>query len=361
MPAGTVQHFASPQRIVVEVVRQHVEQAAFLWAQRDTWSQEDPPDETVIAEIGQRLEINLDGLRIAATAAWPFVDRQLEDFSDKGEFFVAGWMAIEQEDAKRVESTIEAARKAEERRGLIGALSWHKPQKIGKFVRDWLGAHDALLRYFGVAACLAHGVDPKQLLGRLVRDPDADTRALSLRLAGKLKRTDLAREMIAELEAADKGARLWAGWALTELGSGDLARAELRSSAVAGGSDALTALRAAVKAGPENGVRAWLGGLMKSPKTAPVAVRGLGMLGDHTVLPWLIERMKEPALAVAAGSSFLELFPLARKEAKLFAIDAAHIGPDFAKHFGDDQATLLLADEVGTWAKTHAQSIARPG
>ncbi|TIP89026.1 MAG: hypothetical protein E5X63_04540 [Mesorhizobium sp.] len=270
-------------------------------------------------------------------------------------------MAIEQEDAKRVESTIEAVRQADERRGLVGALSWHKPQKIGKLVRDWLRAHDALLRYLGVAACAAHAVDPKQLLERLVRDPDADTRALSLRLAGKLKRTDLAREMVAELEAADEGVRLWAGWALTELGSGDLARAELRSSAVADGFEALTALRAAVKAGPEKEVRAWLGGLMKSPQTAPVAVRGIGMLGDRTVLPWLIERMKEPTLAAAAGSSFLELFPVAREETKLFANDAAQIGPDFAKHFGDNQATLLLADKVETWAKTHAQPVARPG
>ncbi|MER8796211.1 HEAT repeat domain-containing protein [Mesorhizobium sp. M0814] len=361
MASVSAQLIASPQRIAVEVVRQHVEQAAFLWAQRDTWSLEDPPDEAVIAEIGQRLEINLDGLRIAGSAAWPFVDRQLADFPDKGEFFVAGWMAIEQEDAKRVDSTIEAGRQAGERRGLVGAFSWHKPQKIGKLVRDWLGAHDALLRYLGVAACVAHGVDPKRLLERLVRDPDSDTRALSLRLAGKLKRTDLAQEMEAAMQAEDDAVRLWAGWALTELGSGDLARAELRSSAVAGGSDALSALRAAVKAGPEKEVRAWLGGLMKSSQTAPIAVRGIGMLGDRAVLPWLIERMREPALAVAAGSSFLELFPVAREETKLFANDAAQIGPNFAEHFGDDQPALLLADKVETWAKTNARPIARAG
>ncbi|RWO33500.1 MAG: hypothetical protein EOS10_07350 [Mesorhizobium sp.] len=350
MASAAAQLFAPPRRIATEVVRQHVEQAAFLWAQRDTWSLEDPPDEAVIAEIGQRLEINLDGLRIVGSAAWPFVDRQLEDFPDKGEFFVAGWMAIEQGDAKRVESTIEAARQAEERRGLVGALSWHKPQKMGKLVRDWLGAHDALLRYLGVAACAAHDVDPKRLLGRLVRDPDADTRALSLRLAGRLKRTDLTQEMAAAMQAEDDAVRLWAGWALTELGYGDLARAELRKAATAGTPDALAALRAAVKAGPEKEVRAWLGGLMKSSDTAPVAVRGIGMLGDRSVLPWLIKQMRKPELATTAGAAFLELCAEARDDDDLFTTDPVALGPEFLHYFGDATPRMPMADKVMEWS-----------
>lgn len=341
--------FTPPHRISAEVVRQHVEQTAFLWAQRDTLSLEDPVDQGVVAEIGQRVEINLDGLRIAGAAAWPFADRLLEDFPEKGEFFVSGWMAIEQADAKRLETSIEAARRAEERQGLVGALAWHKPQKIGKLVRDWLGAHDALLRYLGVAACVAHDVDPKQLLGRLVRDPDADTRALSLRLAGRLKRTDLAQEMKAAMQAQDDAVRLWAGWALVEISSADLARAELRKAAAAGGLDALAALRAAVKAGPEKEVRAWLGGLMKSSDTAPVAVRGIGMLGDRSVLPWLIERMREPDVAVAARGAFLDLYPEAREETRLFTSDPSELGPVAAKRFEDRVVRLALPDKVKAW------------
>jgi uncharacterized protein (TIGR02270 family) len=349
MASPATQILASPQRIAAEVVRQHVEQAAFLWAQRDTWSLEDPPDEAVIAEIGQRVEVNLDGLRIAGAAAWRFVDQQLEDFPDKGEFFVAGWLAIEHGDAKRVESAIEAARQAEERRGLVGALSWHKPQKIGRLVRDWLGAHDAFKRYLGVAACAAHNVDPKQFLGRLVHDPDADTRALSLRLAGQLKRGDLTQEMAAALKSEDDAVRLWAGWALTELGSGDLARAELRKAATAGIPGALAALRASIKAGPEKEVRAWMGGLMKSVSTAPLAVRGIGMLGDRSILPWLIQRMKEPYVAVAACAAFLELFPEAREETKMFTIDPTELGPAFAKHFEDEVVSVAMPDRVEEW------------
>lgn len=349
MTSAGEQLFAPPRRIAAEAVRQHVEQAAFLWAQRDNWGQEDPPDETVIGEIGQRVEVNLDGLRIAGAAAWPAAERQLDDFPDKGEFFVVGWMAIEQGDATRIDQTVAAAKELDERRGLVGALTWHQPPKIGHLVRDWLVAPDAFKRYLAVGACLEHGVDPRQLLARLVKDADAQARAFALRLAGRLKRADLAREMAAALESEDEIVRLWAGWALTQLGSGDLARVELRKAAVAGGPDALIALRAAIKAGPEKDVRAWMGGLMQSVATAPLAVRGIGMLGDRSILPWLIERMKEPHVAVAACAAFLELFPEAREETKLFTIDPTELGKEFAKHFEEDVVRVALPDRVEEW------------
>lgn len=349
MASAVEQLFAPPRRIAAEAVRQHVEQAAFLWAQRDTWTLDDPPDEAVINEIAQRIEVNLDGLRIAGAAAWPAAERQLDDFPDKGEFFVVGWMAIEQDDATRVDQVVAAAKELDERRGLVGALAWHQPPKIGHLVRDWLVAPDPFKRYLAVGACLEHGVDPRQSLARLVNDPDAPTRAFALRLAGRLKRADLAREIAAALQSDDDVVRLWAGWALTELGSGDLARAELRKAACKGGADALIALRTAIKAGPEKDVRAGMGALMQSAATAPLAVRGIGMLGDRSVLPWLIERMKEPYVAVAACAAFLELFPEAREETKLFTVDPAELGPEFAKHFEDDVVTVAIPDRVEEW------------
>ena len=164
-----------------------------------------------------------------------------------------------------------------------------------------------------------------------------------------LGRKDLVADLRDALDADDAGVRLWAGCALTELGRGDLASAALRKAAVAGGPDALFALRAAVKAGPERDVRAWMGGLMQSPATAPVAVRGVGMLDDQSVLPWLIERMREPQVAVAAAVAFLELFPEAREETKLFTTDPEELGPAFARQLEYDVVTLAVPDRVEAW------------
>ncbi|WP_246677247.1 MULTISPECIES: HEAT repeat domain-containing protein [unclassified Mesorhizobium] len=340
-----------PERpIVPHVVRQHAEQAAFFWAQRDTLFMEDPPDLSVIAAVDGRLEANLDGLRIAGSAAWPFVVASYEDFPEKGELFLYTWLAIEQGNGRRLAEAVAFGRQSEEARGLVGALAWHKPKTIAPLVRDWIGADDAFKRFLGVSACLGHDVDPKQLLARLVRDPDGRVRATSLRLAGRLKRSDLTPELRMALEDGEERPRFWAAWALAELGSGDLASSELRKMAVAGGPDAITALRAAIKAAPEKDVRGWMGGLLKSPETAPLAVRGAGMLGDRTILHWLLHQMRNPALAVAAGAALLELFPEAR-DADLFTTEPSQAGKVFEDHFGDDVAKVPFADKVKEWMK----------
>lgn len=340
---------APKRRIVPDVVRQHAEQAAFFWAQRDTLMGDDPPDLDVVSGVDRRLEANLDGLRIAGPAAWPFIVAAYEDFPEKGELFLYGWMAIEQNDGRRVAEAVEFSRQSEDdARGLIGALAWHKPGTIALLVRDWIGTPDAFKRFLGVSACLGHGVDPKQMLARLVRDPDVRVRAASLRLAGKLKRADLAHELRNALSDQEETPRFWAAWSLTELGAGDIASPELRKVAAGGGPDALAALRAVVKAGSEQDVRAWMGDLLKNPQTAAIAVRGSGMLGDRTVLHWLIRQMRTPALSVAAGAALLELLPEAR-EADLFTTDPSHVGPAFEEHFGDAVARVPFADKVKAW------------
>jgi uncharacterized protein (TIGR02270 family) len=343
---------APERRIVPDVVRQHAEQAAFFWAQRDTLMMEDPPDLDVVAGVDRRLEANLDGLRIAGPAAWPFIVAAYEDFPEKGELFLFTWMAIEQADKERIAQAVEFGRAStDDAHGLIGALAWHKPVIIGPLVRDWVGAPDAFKRFLGVSACLGHDVDPKQMLARLVRDQDARVRATSLRLAGKLKRADLVKELTAALNDAEERVRFWGAWALTELGSGDLASPELRKVAVSGSTDALTALRSTVKAAPDKDIRAWMGGLLKRPETAALAVRGAGMLGDRTVLQWLIHQMRNPMLAAAAGSAFLELFPEARKDDTLFSVEPGTLGDAFAIHFDDDPPVLPVASRVKDWAR----------
>ena len=184
-------------RIAAEVVRQHVELASFLWAQRDTLSLDDPADAGTIGQIDRRVEANLDGLRIAGPAAWPAIETRIEDFPEKGELFVAGWMAIELWDPRRIDKVVDVARQLDQPRGLAGALAWHMLPKIAPLMREWLGGHDGLKRYLGVAAYAEHQVDPNQWLEPLVRDADPRVRAIALRLAGMLARADLVAHLAA--------------------------------------------------------------------------------------------------------------------------------------------------------------------
>jgi len=343
----------SSMQVASEVLRQHSELVAFLWAQRDTLLAEDPPDLKVADEIRSRIEVNLDGLRLAGTEAWPFIVEQHRSFPEKGELFAYSWMAIERGDRQRISETVDFGRATDDdASGLIGALAWHDPHAIASLVRDWIGAPDAFKRFLGVSACLAHDVDPKQMLVRLVRDSDPKVRTVSLRLAGKLKRSDLEQDMYGALQANNSAIRLWGAWALTEIGSGNLGGPELRKLAIAGGPDAPLALRAAIKAGSDKEVRRWMGGLMRSLQTAPLAVRGIGMVGDRSALGWLVQQMSQPTLAVAATAAFLELFPEARRESKLFSDDPDNVSAAFIEHFGDDPVTLAVAERVEAWGRS---------
>jgi uncharacterized protein (TIGR02270 family) len=349
-----------PIRIAGEVLRQHSELAAFLWEQRDNWLAEDPPDARVVAEIDKRLEVNLDGLRIAGVAAWPLLIEQHEKFPDKGELFAVAWQALELADSDKVAQAVEFGRRtSDDARGLVGALAWQRPATIGPFVRNWVGHQEAFLRFLGLSSCIAHNVDPGAALSGSLKDQDFRVKAAALRLAGQLRRFDLARDVHAALDHGDERVRLWASWALVELGSGDLTRQGLRKIAATAGPDALIAMRALAKAGPDKDVRAWLGGLMKTPQTAPLAVRGIGMLGDRSVLTWIIERMREPYVAVAACAAFLELFPEARLETKLFTASPEELGPAFARHFEDDLVRLALPDRVQAWQPNDGAALQR--
>lgn len=338
-------------RIVAEVVRQHAELVAFLWGQREGLAAEDPPDSKAIGSVETRLEVNLDGLRIAGAAAWPYLYAQYEDFPEKGELFALAWMALEFADLDQIERVIGLGAASEEcAAGLLGALAWHRPETIAAHVRVWIAAQDPFRRYLGVSACLAHLVDPRGLLLKLVHDGDPRVSATAVRLTGKLRRSDLAREVRQAMEVSDANVKLWASWALTELGAGDVVREELRRIVTDAGPNAQIALRALIKAGPEKDVRVWIGGLMRSLNTASLGVRGIGMLGDGSVLPWLIDRMREPPLAAAAGAALVELFPASRDEDDLFTLDPQDAGTPFAKHYEDAAVRLPLADKVAAWA-----------
>lgn len=78
------------------ILRQHAEQAAFLWTQYDSALQEpvaEDPDaretqEIQIARLEERLEAHLDGLRIAGADGLKMAEDRLAEFREPGELFV---------------------------------------------------------------------------------------------------------------------------------------------------------------------------------------------------------------------------------------------------------------------------------
>jgi uncharacterized protein (TIGR02270 family) len=339
--------------IVEPVLREHVEMAAFQWAQRDTLLQEDPPDLDAVATVDARLEANLDGIRIAGKAAWPFIIDAFETYPEKGELFVTAFHAIETEDAKRIEQAVCFARVAEEGpRGLCGAFEWLPPAATRDHVRNWIHSTDPIRCEAAIAACAAHGADPGELLPRLLAHPGAGPRAASCSLAATFGRQDAVSALRKALGDPEGAVRDSAAAALARLGHRD-GEALLKQRVLAMEEGWPKLLRTLIAATPDADMRDWLTGLNAAPETKVIAVRGAGMLGDRSLLAWLIRLMRDPALAQAAAQSFRELFPEAREVwDDLTSLDPADHGGAFKEHFGDGMELLPVANRLKDWANS---------
>jgi hypothetical protein len=78
--------------VLREIVRQHAEQAAFLWIVYD-WHllhPDDNPDmdEERLARLVERLEAHLDGLRVAGDVGREIAEELYGEYPEAGELFV---------------------------------------------------------------------------------------------------------------------------------------------------------------------------------------------------------------------------------------------------------------------------------
>jgi len=81
---------AVPQ--LAHILRQHAEQAAFLWTVYDRarlFPEENPElDDLRISRLLERLEAHLDGLRIAGSAGQAMAQERYAEYPEPGELFV---------------------------------------------------------------------------------------------------------------------------------------------------------------------------------------------------------------------------------------------------------------------------------
>ncbi|MFZ1470722.1 MAG: hypothetical protein WAT09_17365 [Paracoccaceae bacterium] len=99
--------------VLPHILRQHAEQAAFLWTVYDharLFPEENPEmDELRIGRLLERLEAHLDGLRLAGTEGAKLAQERFNEYPEAGELFVirmlqpgAGTMRVAELDLGKV-------------------------------------------------------------------------------------------------------------------------------------------------------------------------------------------------------------------------------------------------------------------
>ena len=289
--------------VIPVIIEQHAEEAAFLWLLRDAAVHEPHYSLSDLAHLDNRVEANIDGLRIAGDG-WNILKETLV-WEDAGEIFAGAVLAFETGVEERMDTVLEAGSDDYElSRGLVSALGWLSfNQIIEGYVQDLASAESSALRRIGLAAYVAHRQNPGQLLIDALSDDDSILRARALRAAAELGRKDLLPLLKDHTKEEDENCRFSAAWSAAILGDAFTVPV-LRSIAESEQSHAENACCMAVRLMHLSDAHVWLQELSKSPNLQRFAVTGYGVTGDPMSVPWLIQIMELEELARVAGESF---------------------------------------------------------
>jgi uncharacterized protein (TIGR02270 family) len=330
--------------IEAEVVEQHAREADFLWSMRDAAARDLAYDLGSLADLDERVEANLDGLRLAGDEGWEVCKALLGDpDAEAGAVFAAAALAVDRGDLAGVAQVLDVGGGIPGvARGIVSALGWIAFDQVQELLPGLLDdGCPPELHHLGIAACAAHRKDPGTPLGYAVIADDPRLRARALRAVGELGRADLLPELRRELRSEDEGCRFAAAWSAALLGE-QAAAQTLWELASQGGPFAARASDIAMRRMDPAMAYTWLHALASAPTAAPgpprAALAGAAALGDPAIVPWLIERAGAPESARAAGAAFSILTGVDLRAHKLAARPPPGSGP--SDDPGDDRAAM---------------------
>jgi len=290
--------------VIESIVEQHAEEAAFLWLLRDAAVQAPHYSLNDLADIDERVEAHIDGLRVAGEAGWSFCADALSQ-EEPGEVFAAAVLAFESGQDQRIKMVLEAAATDPElSRGLISALGWLRLDQVKEHIDQLLRSLTPELRRIGVAASAVHRQDPGSTLVDALNDENTFLKARAILAAGELGRIDLLPMLKKQLTAEDKDCQFWAGWSAVLLGDRGEALEFLKTLATSESPFRESALNLTLRVMDNTSTQNWLKEMSQQLAWLRYTVIGAGVAGAPVRIPWIIEHMEVPELARVAGEAF---------------------------------------------------------
>jgi uncharacterized protein (TIGR02270 family) len=290
-------------RMIESVVHQHLEDAAFLWLTRDNAVRAPHYLLRDIVKVDQRVEAHIDGLRIAAEPGWELALQQLKH-PGGGEYFTAMLLALESGRKEKIAAVLEQAKGDDAPRGIVSALAWIDWEIARPVVGGLIAAEDPLRRRIAIAACAATRTDPGRHLALALAQPDLALRARACRAVGELARKDLLGEMAPLIVAKEDDLRFWAAWSASLLGDPRGFAPLWKFIGSGGWWRTAAALSVVLRALPPAQAQEWLRILGRDPAQRRAAIAGIGVYGDPSYVPWLIQQMNDLKLTRIAGEAF---------------------------------------------------------
>ena len=289
--------------VIKPIIDQHAEEAAFLWLQRDAAVGEPHYFLVDLAELDNRVEAHIDGLRIAGDAGWEICKEQLK-WEEPGEVFTAAVLAFESGDEARIAEVLEFGISTYElSRGVISALGWMPHQNAERHITKLLASESPDLRRIGLAASTIHRKDPGQALGDANKDENFLLRARAFKAVGELGRINLASSLQYKLPGEEDKSQFTCAWTLALFGD-EAAIPKLQTIALNDQSHSEDATKMAVRRMQPSSATSWIKEISQSSDHIRKAAIGAGAGGDPVTIPWLISLMDKDDVSRVAGESF---------------------------------------------------------
>ncbi len=286
------------------IIEQHAEEAAFLWLQRDAAVHEPHYSLTELAQLDDRIEANIDGLRIAGDDGWEICREALQVIQEPGEVYTTAMLAFESDNGSRVDEVVSVAKKTPENwRALISAIGWLSDEYYQRWVPGMLNSNAPSYRRLAITACIIHRQDSGSVLAAAIDDPDPAVQARALRAVGELKRRDLLPLLHLQFKADDMACQFWAAWSAVLLGEQealDILKEFINSDTSFRG----PALHVVLRVMDVASATKWLHEFTQSPEVLRHALLGAGIIGDPLYVPWFIKLMTIPEVSRVAGEAF---------------------------------------------------------
>jgi len=290
-------------QIIEPIVTQHAEETAFLWLVRDRATRAPHYSLKELAKHDERVEANIDGLRVAGEPGWEICKEQLSQ-EEPGEVFTASVIAFESGRQEWIDSVLEVGSKSYElSRGVVSALGWLSFEQASVHIEKLLSEESPVLKRIGLAASSIHRQDPSEFLKAALTHEDLILRARALKAVGELGRTDLLKSVASLLNSEDVPCQFAAAWSSARLGDAlsipVLQKLAINNEQLSERAGAMALRRMGLKE-----AQAWQRELASRPELHRLAVQAVGVIGDPVSMSWLIDQMAISDVARVAGESF---------------------------------------------------------
>lgn len=280
-----------------------------------------------LAKLDLRLEAHIDGLRVAADEGWTLTRRELA-WRRPGEVFAASVLALGPISVNHPERLAEVLAVVDKKpalaKGLISALGWLPWPQAEPHARRLASSSTPWKQRAGIAAFGIHRQDPDKpspsnpypgnLLQQALQSTDASTRARAARAAGELGRVDLVPYLQDDLTLPNSKkdpdlrfseTRFSAAWSTALLAGYTRAIEVLQDIASAPNPYQRRALSLALRCMRlHDGLASQAQLTRKSPRLALIAA---GVIGDPSLVPFLLDHMAQPVLSRVAGEAFTSI------------------------------------------------------